>query len=137
MVMIVVRSVARGYSKWKKTVRQQKAKLYIMRACIWMLLSWDKDSRDCGLRHPYIVDGFLLGEIRASFSSEETRGNLSYINFYQVTGQSHVPGDGDAIEESVAGSVQSSDLEAVLVARQGTVDEAVHCVEVRSQSYVP
>lgn len=32
------------FAKWKKFVRQQKGKLYIMRECICMLLCWDKYS---------------------------------------------------------------------------------------------
>ncbi|XP_024035780.1 uncharacterized protein LOC112096699 [Citrus clementina] len=34
--------VARRFAKWKRMVRQQRGKLYIMRVCITMLLCWHK-----------------------------------------------------------------------------------------------
>ncbi|XP_074341548.1 small polypeptide DEVIL 21-like [Apium graveolens] len=36
--------LVKRFAKWKKFVRQQKGKLYIMRECICMLLCWDKYS---------------------------------------------------------------------------------------------
>lgn len=37
-------NMGRRFSKWKRMVRQQKGKLYIMRVCITMLLCWHKYS---------------------------------------------------------------------------------------------
>ncbi|XP_048133816.1 small polypeptide DEVIL 4-like [Rhodamnia argentea] len=41
--MVMGRS-RRVYAKLKRTVRQQRGKLYIMRVCISMLLCWHKQS---------------------------------------------------------------------------------------------
>ncbi|XP_058762093.1 small polypeptide DEVIL 9-like [Vicia villosa] len=37
-------SMSRRLDKWRRMVRQQHGKFYIMRKCIYMLLTWDKHS---------------------------------------------------------------------------------------------
>ncbi|XP_052206391.1 small polypeptide DEVIL 10-like [Diospyros lotus] len=36
--------MGKRYGKWKRMVKQQRARLYIMRVCISMLLCWHKYS---------------------------------------------------------------------------------------------
>ncbi|XP_050240899.1 small polypeptide DEVIL 5-like [Quercus robur] len=38
-------NMGKRFAKWKRMVRQQKGKLYIMRVCISMLLGWHKYSK--------------------------------------------------------------------------------------------
>nr|XP_023881730.1 uncharacterized protein LOC111994105 [Quercus suber] len=41
----LMENMGKRFAKWKRMVRQQKGKLYIMRICISMLLGWHKYSK--------------------------------------------------------------------------------------------
>ncbi|XP_030922862.1 uncharacterized protein LOC115949714 [Quercus lobata] len=41
----LMENMGKRFAKWKRMVRQQKGKLYIMRVCISMLLGWHKYSK--------------------------------------------------------------------------------------------